>query len=381
MFNMFKKYEFYSIGMLHTETSWIDSQTLSLYCCSDMQTPILGQREDQKNIVYLFGCLEEGCGDGKGSWKAFRWTEYQSKGCENPSSNNNSAVNRTDESVHTEPSKGANAWGLDCEDDSFDLADLEKQLKALSEDVSTSHRKSSKKMDTCHVDNQRTSAINPQSLFDGWLPSFYLVWSADISPIKKSSVARENSDSDGVDEHDRPVGLFEGTCESMSSQRLQGEDTEDTGDAGVISWEGESYEKDAILRFTGKPADEDALFIKFMRQLSAVPDQCLRVYGEESTQESIPYLWPSKGLEKRSCTRCGSALLCIVQCMSPIISAIDESMGMIDSKASGCNVYKSPPCSWSWATLAISICSDLCIESNGGNDSFIEEYVDALGDA
>lgn len=310
---------------------------------SCVQTPALGLKQGTESMVYVFGCLEEGCGGGKGSWKVFRWTQ--------------SVGGHVPEEVleDTKTEKPKDTWGLD-EDDSFDLSALEEQLKSLGEvEVRTTRKKRT----------DPTPVVDAQCLFDGNLPSFYLVDSVDIYP---GMVSHESDDEDDDEEEDeRGDGI---PCHSGIDDGT----AEDTGDAGLISWDGEAYENDAVLRGAGKSAEEDTSFIRFMRQLSEVPDQCLRVYHADMNDTRIPYLWPSERVKDTSCSRCGSPRVCVLQCMSPLISALDEACDMVKGSSSDC--YKNTPLSWSWATLAICICSSLCTQG-----TLVEECIDALGEA
>lgn len=309
---------------------------------SCVQTPTLGLKQGIESMVYIFGCLEEGCGGGKGSWKVFRWTE--------------SVGGHVPEEVLEDatPEKPNDTWGLD-DDDSFDFSALEEQLKSLGEvEVRTTMRK--KKTDP-------TPVVDAQCLFDGNLPSFYLVHSVNISP----AIVSYGSDGEEDEEDERDDGI---SCHAGIDDGI----AEDTGDAGLVSWDGEAYEKDVVLRGTVKSSEEDTSFIRFMGQLSEVPDQCLRVYHADTNDTCIPYLWPSKRVKDTSCSRCGSPRVCVLQCMSPLISALDEACDMVKGSSSDC--YKNTPLSWSWATLAVCICSSLCTQG-----SLVEECIDALGEA
>lgn len=296
------------------------------------------QNQGDQSILYIFGCIEEGCGGGQGSWKVYRWTQE--------------LVCNSDMPVEdTKEDKPEDAWGLDDTDDGdFDFADLQEQLKSLSQ-PSTIRKE---KRDT-------TSVTEIQYLFDGRLPSFYLVQSEHM-PQKLNRNFSDDDDDDDIAERDGAPGGSFGVDE----------DTEDTGDAGIVSWDGEQYENDSILRGTGQSSEDDASFIRFMRQLSVVPDQCMRVYDVDTDDKNIPYLWPSKGIQETLCSACGSPRICVLQCMSPIIAALDEARDMTGSPDS----YKSPPFSWNWATLAVSVCKSLCAHS-----TLIEEHLDVLGEA
>lgn len=326
--------------------------TLSVYV---LQTPTEGRLGNKESIIYIFGCLQEGCGGGKGSWKVFRWTESDSDAVPN----SHDVGSQEDSEESHKPCK--DAWGLDAdEEDAFDLNDLEIQLKLLGEETKASSGRRKKR------DHIPSPGIDVHCLFDGWLPSFYLVHSGDIASVSRKSEG--NSDDDDADDDDSTT-----TREAIEIAESE-EDVEDTGDAGVVSWEGESYEQDVVLRATKSPRSEDDVrFLRFMKQLSLVPDQCMRVYSVESNENTIPYLWPSQQrMHETSCSYCGSPRICVAQCMSPIISALDEAHDMTES----CEGYKSTPYSWNWATLAISVCRTSCTYEH-----FVEEHVDVIGEA
>ena len=97
------------------------------------------------------------------------------------------------------------------------------------------------------------------------------------------------------------------------------DDTDDAssggGDDPVTTWEGEGYEKDQVLVLGGrKRADYE--FLKFMKKLQNVPDQCVR-----QGREMAP-LWPKSDDDDDDdlpsappCERCGASRVLEVQLM------------------------------------------------------------------
>jgi len=158
------------------------------------------------------------------------------------------------------------------------------------------------------------------------------------------------------------------------SGRKQAEETDD-------EWCGEIYEKDTVIR-TGKNQETDeTVFLEYMKELSRVPDQCLRLYsldGATASDPSIPYAWPSKDPDIMTpCPNCGGPRCCIAQVMSPLIAAMLESVQMVEDGSK----YSNPPTSWDWATLAVSICSKQCTTRRIRNDEMmlVEEEIVPVG--
>jgi hypothetical protein len=320
----------------------------------------------KKSVVYVFGCLEEGCNAGKGSWRVFRWT------CIEPS---------TSEDPEDEESKGesqcgqikVDSWGLEEDEDeldgTFDLSSIRDQLKSLTSEIPKQKQQAPRDAPT---------TLYGTSVFDGFLPNFYLVESAVIPLHHTGSSTRQDSDdSDSDNDRDHADGR-------LAAGNGCGDDAEDTGEAGVVTWEGEAYEPDSILRTSGREAP-DTLFLKFMKDLSRHPDQCIRLYHvPPGGAKTIPYAWPvaqDEIQQQHGCDRCGSERVCMLQIMSPIISAVLEAREMAIEEGIQELVVgtKLPPSSWSWAVLHVTVCSNLCMDDK--NFVFIEECIESLGDA
>jgi hypothetical protein len=305
---------------------------------------------DSETVIYVFGCLNEGCGGGKGSWRVFRWTEQPEKGREDRGET-------SEEPVATTGAAFSSSWGLDePEDEAFDLADLSEQLKNLASSTTPAPAKKAPTPKTKTKTNKSTDTkATYKEAFDGRIPAFYLVHSADIPPTM---------DMDSDDEEEARYGP------GAAASQGQAEDSEETDE-----WGGESYEKDTVIR-TGKRSDTDeAAFVAYMREVSRVPDQCLRVYGEGA---GVPYVWPTKEPRiESSCPRCGAPRRCVLQVMSPLIAAMSESLDMVKDPAG----FAAPPSSWDWATLAVSVCAKRCVESETRPYGLTEEAVCALGEA
>ena len=304
--------------------------------------------------MYLFGCLEEGCGGSKGSWRVFRWTEAEEEGAAEQRLNQDGGRGDLDQSAPF----GSSSWGLDDGDDvgGLDLGDLSAQLQNLIDTGSKDANKSDKKKERQSTMGQQA---NSKEVFDGRIPAFYLVYSADIPPTM---------DMDSDDEEEARYGRGMG---SRANEEAGGEETD--GD----EWSGEAYERDAVIR-TGNAkgdAENEACFVAYMREIGRVPDQCVRVYGGGG---GVPLAWPTKvGVEPRgACPKCGAVRRCAAQIMSPLIVALAEAVEMVDEGRRG-GLCRGPE-SWDWATLAVWVCGGDCIDEGQG---LVEEEVVAIGEA
>lgn len=365
------------------------------------QTPTLKAHvNDRESIIYVFGCLEEGCGGSKGSWRAFRWTD---QGVDEPAEDTDrpaqtSAHPKSQKSAissgSTDCTTAASSWGLDDAslDNAFDLGDLSAQLNDLMANTKNPKGSQNKSGRSKSSKTQSTPATKPQNTsieaFDGRIPAFYLVHAADIPPTM---------DMDSEDEEEARYGSRYQSQDTTgaSINQAKGADADDGTDAD--EWGGEAYERDAVIR-TGKQhntsssLENETAFIAYMKELSRVPDQCLRVYGGGT---GVPYAWPTSHPDISSaCPRCGEKRRCAVQIMSPLIIAMTEGLDMaLDASkevpkgrakqttqgttAPTGQALCGPPSTWDWATLAVSICSKSCL----GDGGLIEEDVRVLGEA
>ena len=297
----------------------------------------------------------------------FRWT------CIEPSTSDSAEDEDSDEDGNGGQIK-VDSWGLDHEEEeetldaAFDLSSIRDQLKSLT-------REAPKQKQQAHRAAHPT--LDGTSVFDGYLPNFYLIESAVIPLDHTGSSIREDSDdSDSDNEGEHVDGRF-------AAGNGCGDDAEDTGEAGVVTWEGEAYEPDSIIRTSGREAP-DTIFLKFMKDLSRHPDQCLRLYRvPPGGAKTIPYAWPVAHDEIQQqpvCDRCGSERVCMLQIMSPIISAFLEAREMAIEEGIQESVgTKLPPSSWGWAVLHVTVCGNLCIDDT--NAVFREECIQSMGDA
>ena len=288
------------------------------------------------------------------------------------------------------PSSSActSSWGLDDEqglEDAFDLGDLSEQLKTMMTSPSNGTRAPKQNRARSNAPKggsragkqaERKPTASPVEAFEGRIPAFYLVHSANIPPTM---------DIDSEDEEDARYGQGPGA----GSARVEEESPSASQDGTEDEWVGEAYERDAVIR-TGKQQntssslENEAAFVAYMRELARVPDQCLRVYGGGP---GVPHAWPTKHPDvSSSCPRCGEPRRCAVQVMSPLIVAMAEGLEMAREHREHAEnqALCAPPSSWGWATLAVSICAQSCV-SGGVDDTIssilIEEDVRVLGEA
>ncbi len=356
-----------------------------------IQTPtIKSHAHDRESIVYIFGCLKEGCGGSRGSWRAFRWTQgndstsagvlHDQRKDGHRDTNDVPDTGTTPENVST-PSACTSSWGLDDEegpDDAFDLSDLSEQLKTLMTTPSNdergpkqtpSHSKAAKGEMRAGKQAKKKPTTSPVEAFEGRIPAFFLVHSADIPPTM------------GIDSEDEEDARY-GQGSSAANPRVDDQKTSVSQDGTEDDWGGEAYECDAVIR-TGKQhntsssLENEAAFVAYMKELSRVPDQCLRVYGGGA---GVPYAWPTKHPHvSSSCPRCGDPRRCAVQVMSPLIVAMVDGLEMAQEQVAS-TALCGPPSSWDWATLAVSICAQSCVDDDDAC-RLIEEDVRVLGEA
>ena len=355
------------------------------------QTPTLKSHDrDRESIVYIFGCLKEGCGGSRGSWRAFRWTQADT-GTVGPAgeqsegrSGDRCSVFDTDTipEIPPPPSACTSSWGLEDGDpeDAFDLGDLSEQLKKLMTNPSNDKRTpkettarpiAAKAQAGARNQAKKKPTASPVEAFEGRIPAFFLVHSADIPPIM---------DLDSDDEEDARYGSGAHAGVTGAHQQKTNRTPEGTED----EWAGEAYERDAVIRIgkqqnTSSSLENEAAFVAYMKELSRVPDQCLRVYGGGP---GVPHAWPTKQPHlSSSCQRCGEPRRCAVQVMSPLIVAMAEGLEMMAEGHTGSSGMCGPPSSWDWATLAVSICSQSCVGDGDDLGRLIEEDVRVLGEA
>lgn len=353
------------------------------------QTPTLKAREpsDRESIVYVFGCLEEACGGSKGSWRVFRWTEVSASASASAVADGDADGGRDAATAEEPPAPSSSTWGLGDGglEDALDLGDLSAQLQDLlaghdSATTTSSKQRDSKRREQRQQQKQRGER-NSEEAFEGRIPAFYLVYSADIPPTM------------GIDSDDEEEARY-GRADSINS-RNEDNNNSGSGDEGAGEadgeWGGEAYERDTVIRAritNGKgtsvsasaSVDSEAAFVAYMKELSRVPDQCVRVYAGGA---GVPYAWPTNSVRRDlesslACPRCGASRRCAAQIMSPIIVAITEGLEMVDAEER--RRMRVPPLSWDWATLAVMVCDAECVEE-AGDSVLVEEEVLAIGEA
>jgi hypothetical protein len=155
---------------------------------------------------------------------------------------------------------------------------------------------------------------------------------------------------------------------SSSGRSKAGEETADP-----ITWDGEGYEEDAVLAVEGRKG-VDQSFLKFMKKLQRIPDQCVRQGrergGNGGDQELL--LWPSskKIPEPGVCSSCGASRVFEYQLMAPTIAAIEESADWLKEEGLEDGAVERPPVSWDWVTVAVFGCRERC---SGGSDGMYRE--------
>jgi len=360
---MWEAYELYRIGTCRFEGPRCASPARRPLAHSSArgtrpQTPTLKAREpsDRESIVYVFGCLEEGCGGSKGSWRVFRWTEVSASAVADGEADGGREAAAAEEP----PAQSSSTWGLGDGglEDALDLGDLSAQLQELLAGDGSATTTSSKQRDSKRREQRQQQKQggerNSKEAFDGRIPAFYLVYSADIPPTM------------GIDSDDEEEARY-GRADSINS-RNENNNNSGSGDEGAGEadgeWGGEAYERDTVIRarFTnGKgtsvsaSADSEAPFVAYMKELSRVPDQCVRVYAGGA---GVPYAWPTNSVRRDlessiSCPRCGASRRCAAQVMSPIIAAITEGLEMVDAEER--RRMRVPPLSWDWAWRRLGI--------------------------
>eukprot|EP00890_Picochlorum_soloecismus_P003852 jgi/Picsp_1/4468/NSC_06689-R1_protein len=321
---------------------------------------------DRQCTLYVFTCVNLDCNhNGRGSWRVFRWTgtvpaadSYvverkepkpligTEKGTENSEIDSN--AEQKDQSGKTD------MWGLGDsleEEDAFDFAALEAELDRATSNISD-HKKSENVSKNSHQSGHNTRRNGVACLLPGpCFPAFYLVFVDESASVDPSDVVL--------------------TAEQL--QDVSHNEEEDTGDAGIVSWLGETYEPDTVITVAGREAP-DTSFLKFMKCLSEVPDQCIRLIENENQA-----IWPLKPPPIFAhCSLCGAPSVIVAQIMSPVIAALEESLEYLEESTRKEAV--TPPDAWNWATIGISVCSKLCMGADDGVYLY-KEQIAPVGEA
>lgn len=331
------------------------------------QIPNAYSVEDRQCTLYVFTCINSDCNqNGRGSWKVFRWTGLVSVAdsyvieksepklglrplvC--PEKGTDKQKIDSDIEQKDQLDRKIDTWGLgdslEEEEDPFDFAALEAELDRATSNISN-HRKSGNEEKYSKQSNHTTLRNGVAYPLPGaCFPGFYLVF-AD------KSVSVDSSDT---------------TLTAEQLQDVSNNEEEDTGDAGMVSWSGEAYEPDTVITVSGRAAPDTA-FLKFMKCVSEVPDQCIRLLEKQSQA-----VWPVKDKpDFPNCSLCGASSIVVTQIMSPVIAALEESLDYLEESTR--SKAATPPDAWNWATIGISVCSKLCVNADDSVGLYQEQIV------
>jgi Programmed cell death protein 2, C-terminal putative domain len=369
-------------------------------------------------LMYLYVCTKVNCGKEPGSWRALRCQWRSPTLTTEPPSK----VKSTNTTSKTKPATtlSTSGWGLGdtkIESDSkpaaggFDFSDLEAALDAMNQ-------KTSLVVSMPTVANTSTAAagkeeekveeveLNLMQLEDEPvpLPGFYL----DVAESqfienrleKQSGHSRGKNNIIDDDSLSHVLQLLEkyggSTSEGEIERLINYEDDEEEGEkerdrnqkpragsgagtkikeenADPVTWDGEGYEEDVVLAVEGRKG-VDHSFLKFMKKLQRIPDQCVRQGrggGDDQDQEML--LWPSskrKAPDAGVCTICGAPRVFEYQLMAPAIAALEESADWLKEEGLEDGAVERPPSSWDWVTVAVFGCRERCF---GGSDGVYRE--------
>lgn len=346
--------------------------------------PISGNKSARQDLIYLFTCTKEDCGKQAGSWRALR--------CQWDSATTPSVA----QAQRKEPPKPAAAldtegWGFGDETSStqpnsgFDFSDLSAALDAMSAPVPTTKAKAKRTDSASNEAAEPSHSAIKQDDGPVGLPGFYLEILQGSSTVQSkggngASAAHESAHvRDLLKEYEAAHGGELNTVVSTqeevedtnegSSSSLSGGDGDGATDPGT--WDGEGYEKDEVLVIEGRKG-VDRGFLKFMKKLQRVPDQCARV------GRGGDILWPGAELpDPGHCSNCGAAREFSVQLMAPAISALEESADWLEAEGLESGAVERPPPSWDWATAAVFCCKDRC---QSAKECYVEEEVFLIGE-
>jgi len=374
-------------------------------------------------LMYLYVCTKLNCGKEPQSWRALRcqWRSPTPTATQdNPPKSIEKSTNITSEAKPTTTLNTA-GWGLgDSSKEAvrnpaasgFDFSDLEAALDAMSTKTAPiASQNAGKSALAAEKEQEKLEelAIELLQLEDEstHLPGFYLdlVESQSIENRLEKLNGRSggdghknnvNSSMNYVDSsmHIRELlqKYGENTSEGDIERLINYEDDEekDGGDkfrkqnragsssgggggggggarlkedpADPITWDGEGYEEDAVLAVEGRKG-VDQPFLKFMKKLQCIPDQCVR-QGRGDRM-----LWPSSSRnvpEPGVCLHCGAARVFEYQLLAPTIAALEESADWLKEEGIEDGTVERPPVSWDWVTVAVFGCQKRCFEDSKG---------------
>lgn len=327
------------------------------------QVPSVYSLQGRQCTLYVLTCVSLDCNqDGRGSWKVFRWTaplsDTDSSAAERKDSKpriGTDTIKRDDDTEQKDQSSKFDMWGLgdslEEEDDAFDFAAMEAELDRATSNI-CNHKKSRNVAKHSHESDHNTRRNGVRRPLPGTcFPGFYLVFADESASVASSD-----------------TNLTAEQLEDVSNN-----EEEDTGDAGMVSWSGEAYEPDKVITASGRAAP-DTSFLKFMKSVSKVPDQCIRLIQSEKQT-----IWPLKEPPTFAhCRLCGAPSIIVMQIMSPIIAAMQESLEYLEESTR--EEAAIPPDAWNWATIGISVCSKLCMSADDGVCLY-QEQIAPVGEA
>ncbi|KAK2076202.1 hypothetical protein QBZ16_001134 [Prototheca wickerhamii] len=215
------------------------------------------------------------------------------------------------------------AGGTEALDDPFDFDELTAELEALpGGEPARPAGSGAPPPATKQREREEARAESSSTAGPVCLPCFFLYGEEERAGTGRSGAATTNTG--------------EGPCAG-------GAESEEEG--GGLTWAGEAWEEDKVLR----PGGPDAPFLKFAKALARCPDQCLRL-GFKAQLE-----WPGNTPPvPPPCEACGAVRVYEMQLMSPVLAALDEMQEW------GLGRGRAPPASWAWLTVAVFTCGAGC---------------------
>ena len=377
----------------------------------------LPPEEDTKDssthaLMYLYICTKPDCGKEPRSWRALRcqWrppTPMATR--ENPPPK--SSGKSTNVTSETKPATilSTVGWGLSdgCKQavsnpdaSGFDFSDLEAALDAMNEKTTPAASRNANKSALAAEKEEgklEDLAIELLKIEDEPvpLPGFYLdLVEGEVFENRLEKLINHSGGGDGRhksdDSHLHINDLLQKYGENISGdiERLinyEDDEEKEEGDdkngkqnragssgggsgklkeapADPVTWDGEGYEEDAVLAVEGRKG-VDQTFLKFMKKLQRIPDQCVR-QGRGGGM-----LWPSSSRnvpEPGVCSHCGAARVFEYQLMAPTIAALEESADWLKEEGGEDAAVERPPVSWDWVTVAVFGCRRRCFEGSKG---------------
>lgn len=375
--------------------------------------------EDSKDptthaLMHLYVCSKLDCGKESRSWRALRcqWrSPITTATQENPKKSSEKNTNVTSEKKPATTLSTA-GWGLGDSSkqadgkpasSGFDFSDLEAALDAMNKKTTlVASRNASKSALAAEKEKGKLEELDVDllQLEDEPipLPGFYLdvVESQSIeNPMEKLNGHSGGGGGDKKNNDDSCVHVYEllqkygvNTSEGDIERLINyaDDEEEEEGDkirkqkragssscgggglklkeepADPITWDGEGYEEDVVLSLEGRKG-VDQTFLKFMKKLQRIPDQCVR----QGRGDGI--LWPSSSRnvpEPGVCSSCGAARVFEYQLMAPTIAALEESADWLKEEGVEDGAVERPPVSWDWVTVAVFGCRKRCFEGSKG---------------